>query len=156
MVEPAYSITWSARSRMDCEIVRPRALAVFRLITNSNSLVWLTRGFRKRSTSVGGETVRKLVAVSLLAVALLLIQASASHAAGPEFPKPPGFRGHPGFPGPPRFHGHFRGDGDFRGDGVIVVGPSIWWDPWWYYPPPYYYPPPQVVVEPVRRLAPRV
>ena len=117
--------------------------------------MWLTRGFRKRSTFVGGETVRKLVAVSLLAVALLLIQASAGHSAGPEFPKPPGFRGHPafpsppGFPSPPRSHGHFRGDGDFRGDGVIVVGPSIWWDPWWYYPPPYYYyPPPQVVVQP--------
>jgi len=116
--------------------------------------VWLTRGFRKRSTFVGGETVRKLVAVSLLAVALLLIQASAGHSAGPEFPKPPGFRGHPafpsppGFPSPPRSHGHFRGDGDFRGDGVIVVGPSIWWDPWWYYPPPYYaYAPPPVIVQ---------
>src|SRR5437899_3047234 len=109
----------------------------------------LTRGFRKRFTCVGGETVRKLIAGSLLAVALLLIQASAGHAAGPEFPRPPGFRGPPGFPsppgfpGPPRFHGHSRGDGDFRGDGVIVVGPSIWWDPWRDYPPPY--PPPEAV-----------
>jgi hypothetical protein len=31
-----YSITWSARSSTDCGIVRPRALAVLRLITNSN------------------------------------------------------------------------------------------------------------------------
>src|SRR5262249_55183268 len=30
-----YWITWSARSSTDCGIVRPRALAVFRLITNS-------------------------------------------------------------------------------------------------------------------------
>ena len=104
--------------------------------------------------------MRKLVAVSLLAIALLSIQASAGHAAGhghhggghglpgpPGFPRPPVFRGHPGFPGPhvfpgpPRFHGHFRGHG------VVVIGPSFWWDPWWYYPP-YYYPPLQVVVQP--------
>ena len=31
-----YSITWSARSRSVCGIVKPRALAVFRLITSSN------------------------------------------------------------------------------------------------------------------------
>src|SRR5262245_58545505 len=31
-----YSMTWSARPSTDCGIVRPRALAVFRLITNSN------------------------------------------------------------------------------------------------------------------------
>jgi hypothetical protein len=82
----------------------------------------LTCEVGRRSTSVGGEAVRKLAAVSLLAIALLLIQPSA---------------------GPPRFHSHFRGHG------VIVVGPSFWWDPWWYYPPPYYYPPPpQVIVQP--------
>ena len=31
-----HSMTWSARSRMDCGIVRPNALAVLRLITSSN------------------------------------------------------------------------------------------------------------------------
>src|SRR5262249_17354785 len=31
-----YSITWSARPSTDCGIVRPSALAVLRLITNSN------------------------------------------------------------------------------------------------------------------------
>ena len=31
-----YSITWSARSRSDGGIVRPRALAVFMLMTSSN------------------------------------------------------------------------------------------------------------------------
>src|SRR3989441_10287139 len=30
------SMIWSARTRMDCGIVRPRAVAVFRLITSSN------------------------------------------------------------------------------------------------------------------------
>src|SRR5262249_20426794 len=33
---PAHSSTWSARARKDRRIVRPRALAVFRLITSSN------------------------------------------------------------------------------------------------------------------------
>src|SRR5438105_3512878 len=31
-----YSMTWSARSRIDCGIVSPSALAVFMLITSSN------------------------------------------------------------------------------------------------------------------------
>jgi hypothetical protein len=31
-----YSITWSARSRMDCGTVRPSAFAVFMLTTSSN------------------------------------------------------------------------------------------------------------------------
>ena len=123
------------------------------------SLMRLTRSLGRRSTSAGSETARKLVAVSLLAAALLLIQASASQATGhggrggshgfpgrPGFP--PGFRGHPGFPRPPGFPGPSRFHGHFRGHGVVVVGPSVWWGPWWYYPPPYYYyPPPQVVVE---------
>jgi len=33
---PSYSITWSARSRSACGIVRPRALTVLRLTTSSN------------------------------------------------------------------------------------------------------------------------
>jgi hypothetical protein len=33
---PLYSITWSARSRNDSEIVRPSALAVLRLMISSN------------------------------------------------------------------------------------------------------------------------
>src|SRR5437870_3204196 len=35
-VEHVYSMTWSARRRSGCGIVSPKALAVFRLITNSN------------------------------------------------------------------------------------------------------------------------
>ena len=35
-VEHVYSMIWSARSSTDCGIVRPNALAVLRLITNSN------------------------------------------------------------------------------------------------------------------------
>ena len=69
--------------------------------------------------------MRKIVAVSLFAVALILVPAVQSYAWGRGFSHHPGFRGH----------------------GVVVFGPSFWWDPWWYYPPPYYYPPPQVVVQ---------
>src|SRR5262249_22630865 len=36
LVEYVYSITRSARSRIDCGIVKPSALAVLRLITSSN------------------------------------------------------------------------------------------------------------------------
>jgi hypothetical protein len=35
-VATCYSITWSACSSSDCGIVRPKAFAVFRLMTNSN------------------------------------------------------------------------------------------------------------------------
>ncbi len=77
--------------------------------------------------------MRRVVAVSLLAVALLFVSAPPSYASGGHGGR--GFHGHPGF------HGHFRGHG------VIVVGPTFWWGPWWYYPPPYYYSP-QVVVQP--------
>jgi len=76
--------------------------------------------------------VRRAVAISLLAAALLVVPAASSHAWG-------GHGGH-GFHGHPGFHGHFHGHG------VIVAGPSFWWGPWWY-PPPYYYPP-QVIVQP--------
>ena len=68
--------------------------------------------------------MRKSVAVSLLAIVLLLVLAAPSHA----------WRGHPGF------HGRV----------FIGVGP-FWWGPpypYWYYPPPYYvYSPPTVVVQ---------
>ena len=76
--------------------------------------------------------MRRAAAVSLFAVALILISTVPSYVWGQGGRGGHGFRGHDGF------HGH----------GVIVVGPSFWWDPWWYYPPPYYYPPPQVVVQP--------
>jgi len=74
--------------------------------------------------------VRRYAAVSLLAVALLLVPAVLSHAWNRGGPWHPGFRGH----------------------GVIVVGPSFWWGPsypyWWDYPPPYYvYAPPPVDVQ---------
>jgi hypothetical protein len=36
LVEHSYSMTWSARSRSEWGIVKPSALAVFRLITSSN------------------------------------------------------------------------------------------------------------------------
>src|SRR4029450_11464718 len=36
LVEHAFWITWSARSRIDCGMVSPRALAVFRLMISSN------------------------------------------------------------------------------------------------------------------------
>jgi hypothetical protein len=36
LVEHGYSMTWSARNRSVCGIVRPRAFAVFRLMTSSN------------------------------------------------------------------------------------------------------------------------
>ena len=68
--------------------------------------------------------MRKSVAVSLLAIVLLLVPAVPGHA----------WRGHPGF----------------RGHVVMGVGP-FWWGPpypYWYYPPPYYvYAPPTVVVQ---------
>jgi len=74
--------------------------------------------------------VRRSAAVSLLAVALLLVPAVLSHAWS---------RGGPGHRG-------------FRDHGVIVVGPSFWWGApypyWWDYPPPYYvYAPPPVIVQ---------
>ena len=71
--------------------------------------------------------MRRSAAVSLLAVALLLVPAVLSHAWNR------GGSGHPGF----------------RGHGVVVVGPSFWWGPyWWDYPPPYYaYAPPPVIVQ---------
>ncbi len=70
--------------------------------------------------------MKKSVAVSLLAVALLLVATVPSYA----------WRGHPGV----------------RGDVFVGVGPGpFWWwgapYPYWYYPPPYYYPPPPVVVQ---------
>jgi len=70
--------------------------------------------------------MRRIAAVSLFAVALILVPAVPSHAWGGGH----GFSHHPGF----------------RAHGVVVFGPSFWWDPWWYYPPPYYaYAPPPVI-----------
>jgi len=83
--------------------------------------------------------VRKVVAVSLLAVAFLLVHVLPSYAGG--------HGGHGGH-GFGHHHGSHHG---FRGHGAIVIGPSFWWDPWWpwwYYPPPYYaYPPPPVIMQ---------
>ncbi len=81
--------------------------------------------------------MRRLASVSLLAIALLLVAATPSHAWRH------GFHGHPGF----------------RTHVFIGVGPSFWWGPpypyWWYppypyswYPPTYYaYSPPPVIVQ---------
>ena len=93
--------------------------------------------------------MRRVVAVSFLAVALLLIPAGSSDAGSRGGHGSRGFGHHHGFRG--HGFGHHHG---FRGHGVIVFGPSIWWGPaypyWWYYPPPYYgyAPPPVVVAEP--------
>jgi len=69
--------------------------------------------------------VRKSAAITLLAVALLLVAAAPSHA----------------------WHHGVR-TRVFVGVGA---GPAFWWGPpypyWGYYPPAYYYPPPPVVVQ---------
>jgi hypothetical protein len=72
--------------------------------------------------------MRKLAAVSLLAVALLLTFAAPSLAGG-------------------RHRHHHHGPRVF-----VSVGPRFWWGPYpypyYYYPPPYYvYTPPPVVVQ---------
>src|SRR4029450_5789088 len=60
LVEHAYWITWSARSSSVCGIVRPSALAVFKLMTRSN-FVGCSTGrspglpFRIRSTNVAAR-----------------------------------------------------------------------------------------------------
>lgn len=72
--------------------------------------------------------MKKSVAVSLLAIALLLVAAPPSHA----WRRHPGVRSHVFVGVGPRF----------------VWGPPYWYYPHWYYPPPYYvYTPPTVVVE---------
>ena len=69
-----------------------------------------------------GRGMRKSAAVSLLAVALLLVSAVPSHA----------WPGHP----------------SARARVFIGVGPFWWGPPYWYYPPPYYaYPAPPVVIQ---------
>src|SRR6516162_9846567 len=81
----------------------------------------------------------RVVVVSLLAVALLIVPAGPSVAGGH------GGGGHGGH----GFHGHHGSHGHFHGHGVIVAGPfwwGPWWDPWWSYPPYYYQP--QVIVQP--------
>lgn len=76
--------------------------------------------------------MRKLAAVSLATVVLLLV------AAGPARAWRQGRPGH-----------HHHG---VRTRVIIGVGPAWWWGPpapfWWYYPPPYHvYGPPLVIVE---------
>jgi hypothetical protein len=78
--------------------------------------------------------VRKIAAVSLLVVLVLLVFSA------------PGFAWSRGGGG---FH-----HGGFRGHGVVVIGPGCcwggpYWGPYWgYYPPPYYsYAPAPVVVQ---------
>ena len=81
--------------------------------------------------------VRRVAAVSLFAVALILVPAVPSYAWSR------GAWSHGGH------GGHGFGHHGFRGHGVVVVGPSFWWGPyWWDYPPPYYaYAPPPVIVQ---------
>ena len=80
--------------------------------------------------------VRGVAAISLFAVALILVPAVPSYAG-----RHGGHGGH-------GFHGHHGFHSHFHGHGAIVVGPSFWRDPWWYYPPPYYaYAPPPVIVQ---------
>jgi len=84
----------------------------------------LPRGYAPRCE----VEVRRVAAVFLFAVVLLLVTTVPSDAWG---------RG---------------GHGFGRGHGVVVVGPSFWWGPaypyWWDYPSPYYvYAPPPVDVQ---------
>src|SRR5712692_5607471 len=73
---------------------------------------------RARTQSKGGRVMRKSAAISLLAIALLLVLAMPSYA----------WRGHNSV--------------------FIGVGPVWWGPPYWYAPPPYYvYSPPPVVVQ---------
>ena len=85
--------------------------------------------------------MRRVVAVSLFAVALLLVTAVPSYAWGGG--------GHGGHGGGHEGHGgHGFGHRGFRGHGVVVVGPSFWWYPyWWDYPPYYGYAPATVIVQ---------
>ena len=80
--------------------------------------------------NAGRREIRKVAALSLLAIALLLFDAAPSDAGG-------------------RHHGHGRFHG---GHGRVFIGPSFYWGSpypyWWYAPPPYYvYTPPPVIVQ---------
>ena len=82
--------------------------------------------------------VRRVVAVSLLAVALLLVPVLPSYAGG--------HGGHGGH-GLGHHHGFHHG---FRGRGVVIIGPGCCWGPygyWWDYPPYYGYAPAPVIVQ---------
>src|SRR6266852_9516528 len=74
---------------------------------------------RARAQSKGGRVMRKSAAISLLAIALLLVLAMPSYA----------WRGHTSV---------------FIGVGPVWWGPAY---PYWYYPPPYVYSPPPLVVQ---------
>ena len=80
--------------------------------------------------------VRKIAAVSLLVILVLLVSSA------------PGFAWSRGGGGGGGFH-----QGGFRGHGVVVIGPGCCWGPYWgpywggYYPPYYAYAPAPVVVQ---------
>jgi hypothetical protein len=80
--------------------------------------------------------MKKLAAVGLLAVAVIVLGAVPSEAR-----RGGGFHGR---------HGGFHGHGP-HARVFVGIGPAFWWGPpypWWYYPPPYYvYSPPPVIVQ---------
>jgi hypothetical protein len=94
--------------------------------------------------------VKKISAVALLMIVVLLVSATSGFAwargGGGGGVRQGGWQGQ----GQGGWHGH----SGFHGRGVVVVGPGCCWGPWWgwgwggYYPGPYYYPQPQVVVQP--------
>jgi len=108
--------------------------------------------------------MRKLVRLTALIAALLLVSGAPAYARGGHggggghaFSGPHGgIGGHHGFEGHPRFEGHrFEGHHRFHGRGFIGIGPSFYggpyWDPLWPYGPYAYTPspvePPLVYIE---------
>jgi len=96
--------------------------------------------------------MRKLAAISFLAITLILVVAVASDArgAGAQGGGRGGGHGHGG-------HGHGFHHGG-HGRVFIGVGPAFWWDPfypYWYSPPYYYGYEPSFVEPPVYVQAPQ-
>ena len=86
-------------------------------------------------------TVKKVVAIVLVAVAITLTAVGPSDARGHGGGGHGFSGGHHGFHGGHGFHGHGRRP-------VIVgLGPPFLWGPYWWDYPPYTYPP-TVIVEP--------
>lgn len=84
--------------------------------------------------------MKRIAAVSLFAVVLLLITAVPSYAWGGG--------GHGGGHG--GHGGHGFGHHGFRGHGVVIIGPGCCWGPygyWWDYPPYYGDAPAPVIVQ---------
>jgi len=104
---------------------------------------WVSaRGWRREVS-----TIRKLAAISFLAIALIfVVTVVPSDARG---------GGHGGGRGGGHHGGFHHG---FRGRVFVGVGPAFWWDPfypYWYSPPYYYGYEPSFVEPPVYVQAPQ-